>query len=144
TPSRWLQVSSVPLALFAGLGAARIFGRHALLGAAAIVALSIPFTWWEYGTPSLDKDVLALGAWARERLPADALVVVRARDRERKEPGLLPDRDWWPYLLGRETDATPLPASEPRLDPRVLSKRALAGSEEAARAHARARSKRLY
>jgi hypothetical protein len=141
-----MQLASVPLAALAGLGAQTLFAkrRHALLGVVTIGVASIPFTAWEYRSKRLDPMLFDMGEWATERLPPDALVVVRARDKETKEPGLLPDRDWWPYLLDRETDATPLPASEPRLDPRILAKRALARDPEAARAYARSRKKPLF
>ena len=146
TPSRWMQLASVPLAALAGLGARRLFfkRRYALLGVVTIGVASIPFTDWEYRSKQLDPMLFDIGYWARAHLPDDAFVVVRARDKETQELGLLPDRDWWPYLLDRETDATPLPASEPRLDPRVLAKRALAHDPDASRAYARSRGKKLF
>jgi hypothetical protein len=148
TPSRWFQLASVPLAAFAGLGACVVFPRrrYALLGMVAIAVASIPFDQWEYmaATRSIDSQLFLVGDWVREKVPEDALVVVLARDRGNQDPALLPDRDWWPYLLDRETDWTPLPASEPRNDPRVLAKRALALDPEAARAYARSRHKALY
>lgn len=145
TPSRWFQLASAPLAFLAGEGldfllalTGRTFARRrrtlpaALLGALAVA--SAPWLVWEYRSPSVDPELFAASAWARERLPRDAFVVVRG----------LPSRYWWPYLLGRETDETPLPASEPRRDPRVTEKKAALRDPEAARAVARRRGKPLF
>ncbi len=137
TPSRWFQLASVPLAALAALGVARAVPRQpraALLGVVGVVALSVPFASWETER-GLDPELFHVGAWARARLPEDAFVVVSPR---------LPSHYWWPYLLRRETDETPLPASEPRRDPRVLAKAGLATDPAAARAHASGRRKRLF
>jgi hypothetical protein len=144
TPSRWFQLASIPLALFAGIGVRALARGRALIGAIAILILAAPFARWEYVEPHLDAELFSVAAWAREKLPEDAFVIVRARDLGEKNPKLLPARYWWPYLLRRETDATPLPASEPRRDPRVLSKRTLAADPAAARAYAASRKKKLF
>jgi hypothetical protein len=143
TPSRWFQLASVPLALFAGRGAFYLLPRrkHMLLVVVWLVVASIPFNRWEEREIGIDPELFDLALWTKVQIPEDALVVVRARG---LSVGELPDRYWWPYLLDHETDQTPLPASEPRLDPRVLSKRALISDPEAARAYARSRGKKLY
>jgi hypothetical protein len=162
TPSRWLAYASVPLALLAGEGAALLLGlarRRARLAAPlvalALVGLALPgYVRVELGSRSIDPEVASVASWVRGQVPESSLVVVRARSfvltgkPSPADAGLLPSRHWWPYFLGLETDETPLPASEPRLDPRVLAKRAIrdrgAEDPDAARAIAKARGKRLY
>ncbi|MBI3726140.1 hypothetical protein HY251_19600, partial [bacterium] len=169
TPTRWLDLASVPLAFLAGAGGERVLGwlgrptspRAALLALVLALAprllsfegdhessLWLPSWAGETRARSLDPALIEAADWARAQLPEDALVVVRARDwvrgRKVEDARLLPTRYWWPYLLRRETDDTPLPASEPRLDPLVLEKTTMATDLERARAVARRRSKHLY
>jgi hypothetical protein len=116
-----------------------------MLVAVVILVGGAPACIWEYRAASLDPTIFELAAWARERLPERSIVVVRARSaRTEGDPTLLPSRYWWPYLLGRETDFSRLPASEPRFDPRVREKEGMASDPAVARRVAKRRGKELF
>lgn len=152
TPSRWRMLAALPLALLAGLGlraavaavARRRRPRVRALAFVLVLLAPLPLAHeyaWELGRPSVDPELIEVGRWVRERVPEDGLVVVdlpRGRRSETRVPVY-----WFPYLTGRETNETPLPASEPRLDPRVAEKASLLEPEVRARVAAR-RSKHVY
>jgi hypothetical protein len=114
TPSRMATDLAYPMAvLCGGLAGARFWRRWPRVSAAvlAVVALgTCAWVWREQaGTGVVPDEVREAGLWIREHAPADSMVI-----------GGFPHLA---YLTWRETGSPPLPASEPRNDPRITWRR---------------------
>ncbi|GIW87097.1 MAG: hypothetical protein KatS3mg108_1421 [Isosphaeraceae bacterium] len=123
TPSRWLSALTTPLSLIAAIPLARPLYpplRNLLrLLLAATIALGLTVTLRDvWTTRSRASDDLLLYRWIRSATPPNAFLIFDVADRIAGNP-------WMPYQTGRESFASPLPASEPRDAPAVRIKRDL-------------------